>query len=364
MATAKRELAPRHGTSIQLQVSRRRMTMTMPLAFGRCLLAAMAVLVMVAAAMPAVAQQRNSDGSPNPTASVVDEKTLLREFPRITGRIDIPDQRAAVLIQPAGRLFQRFHEVILHWFGTIVLVGMLALLAIAYLIMGPIRTTAGRSGIRILRFTGFERFAHWLNATAFVILALTGLNITFGQYILMPVIGPDNFGVVSQLAKYVHNFTSFAFVIGMVLIVALWIRDNVPRRVDIQWLKEGGGFVKSKHPPAGRFNAGEKMVFWLALAAGIGVIVSGYLLMFPFYVTNIFGMQIAQGVHAIVALLFVALILGHIYIGTIGMEGAFEAMGQGTVDLNWAKEHHSLWLEQAARAGRKPQGQPAATPAE
>jgi formate dehydrogenase subunit gamma len=241
---------------------------------------------------------------------------------------------------------------------------VLAALAIAYLVMGPIRMTAGRSGIRILRFTSFERFAHWLNATAFVILALTGLNITFGKFVLMPVIGPDNFAAVAQIAKYVHNFTSFAFVIGMVLIIALWIRDNVPRRVDLVWLKEGGGFVGSKHPPAGRFNAGEKLVFWLALAGGVAVIASGFLLLFPFYVTDIFGMQIAQGIHAIIALLFIALILGHIYIGTVGMEGAFEAMGQGTVDLNWAKEHHSLWLEQAARAGRKPQGLPSATPAE
>ena len=100
------------------------------------------------------------------------------------------------------------------------------------------------------------------------------------------------------------------------------------------------------------------MVFWLALAAGIAVIASGFLLLFPFYVTNIFGMQIAQGIHAIIALLFIALILAHIYIGTVGMEGAFEAMGQGTVDLNWAKEHHSLWLEQTGarrtRAARPP----------
>jgi formate dehydrogenase subunit gamma len=337
------------------------MTMTMPLAYCRCLLAAMAVLAVVAAATPAAAQQRNSDGSPDPTASVVNQKTLLREFPRIEGRIDIPDQRAAVLIQPAGRVFQRFHEVILHWFGTILLVGMLALLAIAYLITGPIRMSAGRSGIRILRFTSFERFAHWLNATAFVLLALTGLNITFGKYLLMPVIGPDNFSAVSQAAKYVHNFTSFAFVIGMVLIIALWIKDNLPRRVDLVWLKEGGGFIKSKHPPAERFNAGEKMVFWLSLAAAIAVIASGYLLLFPFYVTDIFGMQLAQGVHAIAALLFVALILAHIYIGTIGMEGGFEAMGKGTVDLNWAKEHHSLWFEQMVRAGRE---HPTPTPAE
>jgi formate dehydrogenase subunit gamma len=346
--------------------ARRRTTMTMSLACCRCFVAAMAILVVIAAAMPPAAQQRNPDGSPDPTASVVDEQTLLRQFPRIAGRIDIQDQRASVLIQPAGRVWDRFHEVILHWFGVIVIIGMIAVLGIAYLIIGPIRMSSAPSGIRILRFNGFERFAHWLNATCFVILALTGLNITFGKIILLPVIGPDNFSILSQFAKYVHNFVSFAFVIGMILIIAIWIKDNIPRRVDIEWLKEGGGFIKSKHPPAGRFNAGEKMVFWFALAGGVAVIASGYLLIFPFYVTNVFGMQIAQAIHAIVALLFVALILAHIYIGTIGMEGAFEAMSEGTVDLNWAKEHHSLWLEeQLASAGANESGgHPAATPAE
>jgi formate dehydrogenase subunit gamma len=77
---------------------------------------------------------------------------------------------------------------------------------------------------------------------------------------------------------------------------------------------------------------------------GIAVAASGYLLLFPFYITNILGMQVAQVVHAIIAVLFVAVILAHIYIGTLGMEGAFEAMGTGEVDLNWAKEHHDLWL--------------------
>jgi formate dehydrogenase subunit gamma len=325
-----------------------------------------AALMVVAVAAPSVAQQRNPDGSPNPTASVVDEQKLLQQFPRIEGRLDIPDERESVLIQPAGRTWDYFHEVILHWFGAIVIIGMIALLTIAYLIIGRIRISAGRSGVKVPRFNGFERFAHWLTAASFVILGLTGLNITFGKYLLLPLIGPDNFSILAQAAKYVHNFVSFAFVVGLVLIVAMWIKDNLPRHVDIVWLREGGGFIKSKHPPAGRFNAGEKLVFWLALAGGVAVIVSGYLLMFPFYVTNIFGMQIAQVVHAVIALLFVALILGHIYIGTIGMEGAFEAMGEGTVDRNWAKEHHSLWLEeQIARTGaNEPAAHPAATPAE
>jgi formate dehydrogenase subunit gamma len=323
-------------------------------------------LMMLATPAPASAQQRNPDNTPNPTASAVDEQTLLRQFPRIEGRIDIPNPREGVLIQPAGRTWDYFHEVILHWLGAVVILGMIVALAIAYLVMGRIRISEGRSGTKILRFNGFERFSHWLNAVSFVILGLTGLNITFGKILLLPLMGPDSFSTFAQAAKYVHNFTSFSFVTGLILIVALWIRDNIPRAVDITWLKEGGGFIKSKHPPAGRFNAGEKLVFWFALGAGIVVIASGYLLLFPFYLTNIAGMQIAQGIHAIVAVLFVAVILAHIYIGTLGMEGAFEAMGEGSVDLNWAKEHHNLWFEEqmARSTAKEAGGHPAATPAE
>jgi formate dehydrogenase subunit gamma len=243
---------------------------------------------------------------------------------------------------------------------------MIAALAIAYLLMGRLRISGGRSGKKLVRFDGFARFSHWLTAVSFILLALTGLNITFGKFVLLPIIGPDIFGNVAQVAKYVHNFVSFSFVVGLALIIVLFIKDNIPSKTDIVWLKEGGGFIKSKHPPAGRFNAGEKLVFWFALVGGAAVIVSGYFLMFPFYVTNIAGMQIAQVIHAVIAVLFVAVIIAHIYIGTIGMEGAFEAMGEGTVDVNWAKEHHSLWFEeQMARTGaNKTHAQPTATPAE
>jgi formate dehydrogenase subunit gamma len=181
--------------------------------------------------------------------------------------------------------------------------------------------------------------------------------------LLLPVIGPDAFASVSQAAKYVHNFTSFAFVVGLVLIAVIFFRDNLLEKVDIDWLKQGGGFIKSKHAPAGRFNFGEKLVYWLSLAAGIAVSLSGFLLLFPFFGTDIAQMQLAQVVHAVVAVLFVALILGHIYIGTLGMEGAFEAMATGEVDLNWAKEHHDLWLAQQLEKEHGG-GRALATPAE
>src|SRR6202171_886148 len=328
----------------------------------RLLTLAMIVLGIVASA-PAIAQKLGPDGAPNPTASVTSQRDLLKQVPRAEGRIDIPDAKAAVLIQPAGRTWDYFHEVLLHWGGAIVIVGTIVLLALAYLIFGRIRIAAGRSGQKILRFKAFERFSHWLTAVSFVILGLTGLNITFGKILLLPVVGPDTFSDISQAAKYVHNFTSFSFVAGFVLIIAIFFKDNIPEKVDLDWIKQGGGFIKNKHAPAGRFNPGEKLVYWLSLAAGVTVSVSGFLLLFPFFETNIAEMQLVHVVHAVVAVLFIALILGHIYIGTLGMEGAFEAMGTGEVDLNWAKEHHDLWVaRELASEGR--QGRPSATPAE
>ena len=339
--------------------------MTMCPAHIRYITIALAFVTMIAA-MPVRAQQLGPDGAPNPTASVVSEPKLLKQSPRIEGRIDIPNRREHVLEQPAGRQWDHFHEVTLHRLGEIVILGMIAALGAAYLIMGRLRISKGRSGRKVPRFNSFERFSHWLTAVSFVVLGLTGLNITFGKILLLPVIGPEAFSSVSQAAKYVHNFISAAFVIGLVLIVALWIKDNLPKKVDIDWVKQGGGFIKSKHAPSGRFNAGEKLVFWFALGAGVAVITSGYLLMFPFYVTNIAGMQIAQVVHAVIAVLFVAVIIAHIYIGTLGMEGAFEAMATGEVDLNWAKEHHDLWLEDQLTKARSDArlGQSSATPAE
>jgi formate dehydrogenase subunit gamma len=318
---------------------------------------------LVAFAAPALVQQ---SGAPiDPQADVVDQQTLLREFPRIQGEINQLDPRARVLIQPAGRVWDHFHEVTLLWTGAVVILGTLGALAVAYLVLGRIRISAGRSGRKVLRFKAVERFAHWLTAVSFVILGITGLNITFGKHLLLPLIGYDAFSVVSEAAKYVHNFTSFAFVVGLVLIVAIFIKDNIPDKTDIEWFRQGGGFIKSKHAPARRFNAGEKLVFWGALGAGLLVAVSGYLLLFPFYVTDIAGMQVAQAVHAVIAVLFVALILGHIYIGTLGMEGAFEAMWTGEVDYNWAKEHHDLWLDdERAKHAAGPPRYPSATPAE
>jgi formate dehydrogenase subunit gamma len=229
---------------------------------------------------------------------------------------------------------------------------MITLIVIFYLTRGMVRLESGRSGRTLVRFNAFERFVHWMTATCFIILAISGLNITFGRPLLLPLIGFEAFSEWSQWAKYAHNYLSFPFTIGVVLIFLMWIGGNIPNKVDVDWLKRGGGMIGHDHPPAYRFNAGQKAIYWIVVIGGTAVAVTGYQLMFPFYLSGIEGMQLAQVVHSIVAVLFIAAMLAHIYIGTIGMEGAFEAMGTGTVDVNWAREHHSLWLEeQNARTG-------------
>jgi formate dehydrogenase subunit gamma len=335
-----------------------------PVATFRMIVRAFVLFVMIIGAQPAAAQQPSAV---NPQANAVKEDQLFREMDRLSGRCTLPDQKACTIEQPAGRDWRHFHEVTLRWIGGISILGILAVLIVFYLWRGMVRIETGRSGRTIVRFNAFERFVHWMTATCFIILSLSGLNITFGKPLLLPLIGHDSFTAWSQWAKYAHNYLSFPFTIGVFLIFLIWIAGNIPNRVDVEWLKRGGGIIGHDHPSSYRFNAGQKMIYWIVVLGGAAVSASGYLLMFPFYGTDIATMQAAQIAHAIVAVLFIAAMIGHIYIGTIGMEGAFEAMGTGTVDLNWAKEHHDLWLEEEnARTGpNERQRQPiAATPAE
>src|SRR5215510_12941252 len=308
-----------------------------------------AVLVCLVVAVPVSAQQPSSV---NPTAQSVKEQELLKELQKIQGRSSLPDARTRVLEQPAGRDWRQFHQVTLRWLGAIVICGMLGLLLLFYLFRGMVRIEQGRSGRTVVRFNAFERFVHWMTATCFIVLALSGLNVTFGKELLTPLIGPETFAGWAQWAKYAHNYLSFPFSIGVVLMFLMWVAWNFPTGTDVRWLKEGGGIVGNNHPPARRFNAGQKLIYWVVVLGGGAAAITGYLLMFPFYATDVTGMQTAQMVHAIVGVLFIAIMLAHIYIGTIGMQGAFEAMGKGEVDVNWARQHHSLWLENETRKGR------------
>jgi formate dehydrogenase subunit gamma len=319
----------------------------------KALCAAFALLFVVA--QPVAAQL-----SFKPTAEAVQEDKLLnalKEGDKISGRISIPDPMAASLIQPAGRDWRDFQRSKLPIIGGVAIIGMLALLAIFLMVRGRVRVEHGFSGKKILRFGSFERFTHWLTASCFVVLALSGLNISFGRILILPLFGADAFATMSGYAKIAHDYLAFPFMLGLIIMFLIWIKDNIPGKLDWQWLKQGGGIVsKGQHPPAKRFNAGQKGIFWIVVIGGVLMSLSGWFMLFPYLPANVTGLQFWTVIHAVIAMLFIAAMLAHIYIGSVGMEGAFEAMGTGEVDLNWAKEHHSLWVEETQAKGQAASG--------
>lgn len=317
----------------------------------------LALALSFAAALPVAAQL-----SFKPTEQAVQEDKLLNALKggdKVTGRISIPDPMAASLIQPAGVGWRDFQRSTLPWVGGIAILGMIALLAVFLMVRGRIRVEDGFSGRTLVRFASLERFTHWLTATCFIILGLSGLNISFGRALLLPVIGPEAFSVLSAWGKIAHNYLAFPFMLGIVVMFVLWIKDNIPSRLDWNWIKAGGGFLRNgKHPPARRFNAGQKGIFWIVIIGGVLMSLSGWYMLFPYQAGDVGSLQLWTIIHAVVAMLFVAAILAHIYIGSLGMEGAFDAMGTGEVDVNWAKEHHALWAEEEQAKARAPAGAP------
>jgi formate dehydrogenase subunit gamma len=336
----------------------------MPSSLSKLRALSAAIVLLFAFALPAAAQL-----SFKPTAEAVQEDKLLnalKEGDKITGRITIPDKMASSLIQPAGRDWRDFQRSKLPIIGGVAILGMLVLLAIFLMVRGRIRVEHGFSGRKILRFASFERFTHWMTASCFIVLALSGLNISFGRTLVLPLFGANAFSAMSTWAKYAHDFLAFPFMLGLIIMFMIWIKDNIPGRLDALWIREGGGILRNgKHPPARRFNAGQKGIFWIVIIGGTLMSLSGWFLLFPYLPANVTALQFWTVIHAVIAMLFIAAMLAHIYIGTVGMEGAFEAMGTGEVDLNWAKEHHSLWVEEEQAKGKAPSGTaPRAMPAE
>lgn len=273
---------------------------------------------------------------------------------QLIGRITIPNPALATLVQPEGRTWRAYRMDWLFWIAGIAIVGMLVALTGFFLWRGRIRIEHGRSGRVVPRFGGVDRFAHWTTAVSFIALALTGLIITFGRPLLIPLMGHEAHSGLAQWSAQIHNISSVPFVLGLILMLVLWVRDNIPEKADVAWIKSAGGiFARGKgvHLEAGRFNAGQKILFWAVILIGTALAVTGYLMLVPLYWTGVSGMQIVHVIHSVLAALMMAMILGHIYIGTVGMEGAFDAMGRGVVDENWAIEHHRGWYDQQRRAG-------------
>lgn len=281
---------------------------------------------------------------------------------------------ATTLVQDGGMKWLKFREGPLAKYGGDLLMGTFILLTAFYFIRGRITIDGAKTGRTITRFKAIERFGHWLLAGSFILLGITGLISLFGRKVLIPAFGHEAFAFLAVGSKWIHNNISWAFMLALVMIFVMWVIHNLPHKSDINWLLKGGGIFSKGHPPAKKFNAGQKLIFWSVILLGTSISVTGLALLFPFEINmfaatfaklNTFGisgalglgelretlapheeMQYAQLWHAIVSFVLMAIILAHIYIGTVGMEGAYDAMGSGEVEEQWAREHHSIWVDE------------------
>ena len=290
----------------------------------------------------------------------------------------IPGRETNVLIQPgakflgqshfttAGEAWRQFRNGPITFYGGWLVLLVLIAIAALYFAKGPVKLHAPLSGRKILRFTLNERVIHWSVAISFCILGLSGLIMLFGKYVLLPVIGYTLFGWLTALGKNLHNFVAPFFIVSVLAMIVVYLRDNLPRLYDLRWFaKAWAFFTRGEEVPSGRFNGGEKAWFWIGVV-GLSVVVtwSGIVLLFPNFDQTRAMMQDAWIWHASAALIYIAASLGHIYMGTIGVEHTYENMREGYADEEWAKEHHRLWYDDvksgkhAAAGGAVPAGAP------
>ncbi|MGB7481879.1 MAG: formate dehydrogenase subunit gamma [Burkholderiaceae bacterium] len=272
----------------------------------------------------------------------------------------LPAREAGVLIQPkvrfpgqarattAGEAWRNYRNGPLSQIGGWLLGAALLAIVIVYLVFGTRKLKGEKTGRLIERFTPVERIAHWTTAISFVLLALTGLTMLFGRYVVLPLFGPTLFGWFSYICKNVHNFVGPLFTAALIAVFLIFLRDNFPEKNDWKWLVRMGGLFGGEDIRIGRFNAGEKLWFWGGVVLlGLFVSSSGFVLnmLVPGMDYTRGNMQVANVVHVVSAVLFICIGLGHIYMGTLAQEGAYTAMAEGYVDDEWAKEHHGLWYD-------------------
>ena len=267
----------------------------------------------------------------------------------------VPGRETNRLIQGAGREWRELRNGPLTQYGGWLVVLVPVAIMLFYFIKGPIRLRGSPTGRLIERFNLVERVAHWTMAASFVVLALTGIVILFGKYVILPWLGYTGFSWLVVASKTAHNFVGPLFIFSLAISFLIFAKDNLVKAIDLKWLIHFGGMFGKREIASGRFNGGEKAWFWGGLVfLGAFVSVTGLILDFPNWNLKREAMQYASVIHVIAAILFISAAFGHIYIGTIGMEGAYRAMHDGYVDEEWAREHHALWYEEV-KQGKRPE---------
>jgi formate dehydrogenase subunit gamma len=277
----------------------------------------------------------------------------------------IKGRETGVLVQSAGETWRQIRNGPVTFYGGWLVVIVTLIVAAIYFAMGPVKLHDKATGRMIERFSLAERWAHWVMGISFVVLGITGLIILFGKFVLLPVIGYTLFAWLSALAKNLHNFVAPLFAVSLLIFIIMYVKDNLPKSYDFSWFAKAPGFFAGRHIPSGRFNGGEKVWFWGGVVVlCLALVGSGAVLLFPNFDQLRSTMQQMSVIHMVAALLVIAAAIGHIYMGTIGVEGAYQAMREGQVDEAWAKEHHEYWYNEvkggakSAPGGAVPAGAP------
>jgi formate dehydrogenase subunit gamma len=264
------------------------------------------------------------------------------------GYTAVRGQETNVLIQSRGQVWREVRNGPVKLIGAVMVLGAIAAVLAYHLIKGGFKLEH-RTGRKILRWTVSDRVLHWYTAVLFIVLAITGLSLLWGRHVLIPLLGKEGFAAWANLAKPIHDYLSLAFVAGLAVMLIKWFHHSIPTAYDLEWIKKAGGFLGGGHPPAGFSNAGEKSLYWMLVFVGTALVVSGFWLLFPNLGFERSAMQTANIVHGVSALIITAVICVHIYLGTLGSQGALEGMVTGEVDEGWARQHHGIWLEEVQR---------------
>lgn len=310
---------------------------------GALVLMALTLLLFAGASSEAAyaAQSRNEASEQIPGAA------LWRDVRQgVSGITNSPDAEHGNLINSSGEDWRQTRNGPVAAFGRWALALAALGIGLLFLIRGRIRVDNGFSGKTIERWTAPDRVIHWFVAILFVVLALTGLSFLYGKELLLPIMDKASFAAWGALAKTLHNYGGPLFVAGLVLMIVKWLPHNRFKKIDAVWLAKGGGILTKAHPSAEYLNAGEKLWFWLVVFGGLGVSISGLILDFPNFGQTRGTMQLTHILHTLFALTLMAVFLGHVYIATLGTEGALEGMVYGHVDVEWAKQHHDLWYQE------------------
>lgn len=298
--------------------------------------------VLLFLASGAFLYQATSAGVENPRANFW--RVVRQGMPGYTA---VSSEGHSILIQNSGENWREIRNILIIGISPWILGLALAAMGLFYLVIGSDKLLEPRSGVKIIRYSAGERLLHWYTALLFIGMAVTGLSMLFGRSVLIPYFGHAAVASYLSVTKLLHNWGGPLFLAGIFLEFVVWVRYNIPGKLDLQWYKNMGGMIGSgSHPHAGKINGGEKAWFWLMFVFAIAVGITGVLLDFPIWEQSRFTMQVSHVIHATAAVLFITASFGHMYMGTLGAEGAFEGMWKGTVDAVWAKQHADLWYEE------------------